>query len=199
MNAPLAFMLGLALCSPLSMSAQELVLAEAGAARAQTAEERDGQQDFDFAIGVWKTQVSRLQQPLTGSTTWVDYEGTSAVRALWKGRANIVELNIGGPAGRIEGISLRLYNPRSRQWSIHYASSNGGAMSPPVVGEFRNGRGEFFGQETLDGRVILVKFIMTNIAPDTWRYEQSFSDDGGETWETNWIAVDVLQQDGIDD
>src|SRR5215216_1709596 len=79
---------------------------------------RDGQHDFDFEIGTWKTHLKRLVRPLTGSTTWVEYEGTTVVRKVWNGRANLVELDVGGPAGRIEGLSLRLYNPESRQWSV---------------------------------------------------------------------------------
>jgi hypothetical protein len=151
----------------------------------------DGQHDFDFEIGTWKTQLSRLQSPLTGSTTWVEYEGTSVGRKVWDGRANLVELDVAGPAGRIEGLSLRLYNPEAHQWSLHFSNSRLGTMSPPVIGEFKNGRGEFFGQETLNGRAIFVKFVITNITPDSWRFEQSFSDDGGKTWEVNWIAIDT--------
>src|SRR6185437_4170430 len=89
---------------------------------------RDGQHDFDFEIGSWKTHVSRLQNPLSGSKTWVDYDGTSVVRPLWNGHANLVELEVEGPAGHIEGLSLRLYHPQSRQWSIHYANSKAGAL-----------------------------------------------------------------------
>src|ERR1700740_1488389 len=105
---------------------------------------RDGQHDFDFEIGTWKTHISRLEHPLTGSRTWVEYEGTSIVRKVWNGRANIVELEVDGRAGHIEGLSLRLYNPQSRQWSLNFANSMVGSLSVPTVGEFRNGRGEFF-------------------------------------------------------
>src|SRR5690349_2243150 len=84
---------------------------------------RDGSHDFDFEIGTWKTHIRRLQHPLTGSTTWVEYDGTSVVRAIWGGKANLVELDVTGPAGHIEGLSLRLYNPQARQWSLHFASS----------------------------------------------------------------------------
>lgn len=158
----------------------------------QTIEKRDGQNDFDFSIGTWKTELSRLVNPLTGSSEWVEYEGTSVVREIWNGRANLVELDVDGPAGRIEGLSLRLYNPQSRQWSLNYSNVNGGTMSPPVIGEFKNGRGEFFGQETFNGRAIFVKFVITNITTDSWRFEQFFSDDGGKTWEANWIAIDTF-------
>jgi hypothetical protein len=159
---------------------------------------RDGQHDFDFEIGTWKTRLSRLLHPLTGSSTWVEYEGTSVVRRVWNGRANLVELDVAGPAGRIEGLSLRLYNPRSRQWSLNFSNRAGGTMSPPTIGEFRNGRGEFVAQETLEGRAILVRFVISNITPDSCRFEQAFSDDGGKTWEVNWIATDTRVEEEPD-
>ena len=152
----------------------------------------DGQHDFDWEIGSWKTQLKRLQHPLTSSTAWVEYEGTSAVRKVWDGRANLVELDVTGPAGRIVGLSLRLYNPESRQWSLNFSNVRGGTLSPPVYGEFKNGRGEFFGVDTLDGgRAILVRFVISQLDANLWRFEQAFSDDGGKTWEVNWIATDT--------
>jgi hypothetical protein len=156
-----------------------------------TPTERDGQHDFDFEIGTWKTHLSRLQHPLTGSTTWIEYEGTTVVRKVWNGRANLVELEVDGPAGHIEALSLRLYNPQSHQWSLNFANSNGGTLSQPTVGEFKNGRGDFFDQETLNGRAIYVRFVISNITPNSCRFEQSFSDDGGKTWEVNWVATDT--------
>jgi hypothetical protein len=77
-----------------------------------TPAERDGQHDFDFEVGTWKTHLSRRLHPLTGSVTWVEYEGTTFVRKVWNGRANLVELEVDGPKGHIEGLSLRLYNPQ---------------------------------------------------------------------------------------
>lgn len=157
----------------------------------QTSKERDGQHDFDFHIGSWKTHLKRRLRPLTGSNTWVDYEGTTLVRKVWNGRANLVELVAEGPAGRFEGLSLRLYNPQSRQWSLNFSNSAVGTLSVPTIGEFKNGRGEFFNQETLNGRAILVRFIISEITSNSVRFEQSFSDDGGKTWEVNWIAIDT--------
>lgn len=153
--------------------------------------QRDGQHDFDFEIGTWKTHLRRLQRPLSGSTTWVEYEGTSVVSKVLDGRANLVELKVNGPAGRIEGLSLRLYNPQSRQWSLNFANINAGTLTPPTIGEFKEGRGEFYNQDTFNGRAILVRFVIIKITQDQYRFEQSFSDDGGKTWELNWIAVDT--------
>jgi len=161
----------------------------------QTVNKRGGQHDFDFEIGTWRTELRRLQRPLTGSTTWVEYEGTSVVRKVWDGRANLLELDVEGPAGRIEGLSLRLYNPEARQWSLNFSNSRGGVLTPPVIGEFRNGRGEFYGQDGLDGRAILVRFIISDITATSARFEQAFSDDGGKTWEVNWVAIDTRVDD----
>ena len=156
---------------------------------------RDGQHDFDFELGAWKTHLSRRLHPLTGSNTWVEYEGTSSVRKVWNGGANLVELDVAGPAGRIEGLSLRLYNPQSRQWSLNFANRKGGTLSPPTLGEFKEGRGEFFAQETLDGQAILVRFVISDITPSSCHFEQAFSEDGGKTWEVNWIANDTRVKD----
>ena len=152
---------------------------------------RDGQRDFDFEIGTWKTQVKRLVKPLTGSTTWVEMTGTTVVRKVLNGRANLVELVADGPSGHFEGMSLRLYNPQSQQWSLNFANAADGILAQPTIGQFKDGRGEFYDQETYNGRAILVRFVITPASPDSIRFEQAFSDDGGKTWEVNWIATDT--------
>jgi len=148
-----------------------------------------GEHDFDWEIGTWKAHLSRLLHPLTGSTTWVEFEGTSTVRSVWNGRANLGEFEAEGPAGHVEGLTLRLYSPQSRQWSLHWANSADGLLGQPTIGEFKDGRGEFLDQEPFGGRVILVRFVFSNITPNSFRFEQAFSDDGGKTWEVNWIAT----------
>jgi hypothetical protein len=151
----------------------------------------DGQHDFDFEIGTWKTHLKRRLHPLAGSNTWVEYEGTTVVRKVWDGRANLVELVANGPSGHFEGLNLRLYNPEAHQWSLNFANAAAGTMSTPTVGEFKDGRGEFYDQETLGARSILVRFVISDITPNSCRFEQSFSDDGGKTWELNWVAIDT--------
>ena len=152
--------------------------------------QRDGQHDFDFEIGSWKARVSRLDHPLTGSSTWLDYEGTSVVRKAWDGRANLGELEVDGAAGHIEGLTLRLYNPQARQWNITWANSRDGTLDRATMfGGFKDGLGEFFGQDSLNGRAIYVRFVFSNITPTSFRFEQAFSADGGRTWEVNWKAA----------
>jgi len=168
-----------------------VLLACAVTVQADTVKERDGQHDFDFEIGTWSTHVRRRLRPLTGSTTWVEMKGTTVVRKVWNGRGNLVELSADGPNGHFEGLSLRLYNPQTRQWSLNFANASDGLLAPPTIGEFRDGRGEFYSQETLNGRAIFVRFVISDITESSCRFEQAFSDDGGKTWEVNWIAVDT--------
>jgi hypothetical protein len=151
---------------------------------------RDGSRDFDWEIGTWKTNVKRLQGALTGSGKWVEYNGTSAVRGLVNGRANIVELSIEGPAGRIEGASLRLYEPETKRWTINYFNAGDGQLTPPLAGAFVDGVGTFCGDDTLRGKPIVVRFVIAKLPGGDYRFEQAFSPDGGKTWEVNWIATD---------
>jgi hypothetical protein len=185
-----------ALCNSPAQSAEiKYATAEPKSTAAQlgaaAAEPRDGQRDFDFEIGVWKTHLKRLVHPLSGSNTWVELDGTTVVRKIWDGRANLAELTIDAASGRLQVLSLRLYDPRARQWSLNTANANGGSLSVPTVGEFRNGRGEFFDQESINGRTVLVRNVWSAITADSCRFDQAFSDDGGKTWEVNWIAVDT--------
>lgn len=146
---------------------------------------------FDWEFGAWETKVRRLRDPLTGSTAWLDYAGTTIVRPVLGGRANVAELSISGSAGTIEGVSLRLFNPKAMQWSIHYASLASAEADAPLRGGFEKGRGTFYGEDTLAGRAILVRFLIIPVEAGQWQFEQAFSDDNGRTWETNWIATDT--------
>jgi hypothetical protein len=164
-----------------------------------TTSERDGQHDFDFALGNWKAHLKRLEHPLTGSKTWVEFDGTFVARKVWDGRAMIEEVELGSPGGHMEGMTLRLYNPQTHQWSIYWANSKNGAMdTSPQVGQFKNGRGEFYGTDALNGKLIYVRFVWTNTNTNTPHFEQSYSDDGGKTWEVNWMTDQTRISDASD-
>lgn len=153
--------------------------------------DRDGSRDFDWDIGTWKAQQQRLLHPLTGSTTWVRYEGTDVVQRIWDG-ANTGKVEADGPAGHLEVYTLRLYNPDSHQWSIYFTNPASGNLGVPVVGGFSDGRGEFYDQEPYNGKQILVRFRVYDITKSACRFDQSFSADGGKTWEINFIATEML-------
>jgi hypothetical protein len=173
---------------PMSTQSPQAVQTTPGSAQAAIAMNRDGQHDFDFNVGSWKTHIRRLLHPLTGSNTWVELNGTVVVRKVWGGRANLEEIEADGPAGHFEGMTLFLYNPQSHQWSQTFASSEDGTLEQPAIGEFKQGRGELFDQETFNGRTILVRGTWSDITPNSHRFEQAFSADGGKTWEPNFIA-----------
>src|SRR5579872_687681 len=172
----------------------------AGKARSQTtASEHDGQHDFDFALGTWKAHLKRLEHPLTGSNTWVEFDGTFVARKVWDGRATIEEVELDSPGGHIEGLTLRLYNAQTHQWSIYWANGKNGAMdTSPQVGRFKNGRGEFYGIDKLNDKLIYVRFLWTNTNTNTPHFEQSYSDDGGKTWEVNWMTDQTRMSDASD-
>jgi hypothetical protein len=175
-------------------SALLVLLALGALAAADTRPEpRDGQHDFDFFIGTWKQHNRRLKDPLTGSTTWYEFESRSVARKLWGGKANMDEFEADTPNGHIQGLTLRLYDPKAHQWSIYWANSaTSGPMGVPTVGAFdASGRGEFFDQEFLLGRTILVRYLWTRTGTDACRWEQAFSTDGGKSWETNWVTDSV--------
>jgi hypothetical protein len=164
----------------------------------QTSAERDGQHDFDPLIGSWKYHLKRRLRPLTGSTEWVELDGTGVCYKIWDGRAQLDTIEVDGPTGHIEGLTLRTYNPQSHQWRLYWANSKNGIMDPPQVGEFKNGRGEFYAQDTINGKTILIRFVWTNMTTSTPHFEQSFSDDGGKTWEVNWITDQTRVQEASD-
>jgi len=163
---------------------------ETAKTEAQTAlPERDGQHDFDFELGTWNIHLKKLMRPLTGSTTWVEFDGSSVTRKVWDGRAQLEQFETDSSiAGHIEGLTLRMYNPQSHEWRLYWANNKNGIMDPPQIGEFNNGRGEFYAQDILNGKSILIRFVWSNTTTITPHFEQSFSDDGGKTWEVNWIT-----------
>jgi hypothetical protein len=149
---------------------------------------RDGQHDFDPLLGSWRFHLKRRLNPLTGSNNWVELEGTGTCLKVWDGRAELDQIEMDGSTGHLEGLTLRTYNPETHQWSLYWANSKDGKVVPPQVGEFKNGRGEFYAEDTFNGRSIFVRFVWTNMTTATPHFEQSFSEDGGKTWEVNWIT-----------
>jgi hypothetical protein len=157
-------------------------------ANAGSATMRDPQRDFDFEFGRWNVQIRALVDPLSRSSRWIEYRGTHVVQKVWDGRANLGVLEIDGPKGHVEGMQLRLYNPRTRRWSMTFASSRNGTLGEPAIGGFTDGRGVFFDKEPMDGQNVLVRSVTADITPNTYRDEISVSKDGGKTWKVYWIA-----------
>jgi hypothetical protein len=158
------------------------------AAASNTKAQHDGQHDFDFESGRWKIHLKRLLHPLTGSKEWVEFDGTSVTRKVWDGKAWLEEFQTSGATGKVEGLTLRLYHPDSHQWYLYWSNAKDGVLGVPTIGEFKDGVGEFYDQEPINGRAILVRYVWSKITPNSAHFEQAFSDDGGKTWEVNWIT-----------
>jgi hypothetical protein len=149
---------------------------------------RDGQHDFDFNIGVWKTHITRFLDPFESGTKSIELNGTVTVRKVWDGKAELEEIETDGPKGHWEGLTLFLYNPSAHQWSQTFANSKVGTLSSNV-GEFKDGRVVLVGQDsTVSDKTILVRGVWSDIKPDSHQYEESFSNDGGTTWVRSFIA-----------
>jgi hypothetical protein len=144
---------------------------------------------FDFQIGRWSVRLERLTARLRGSHTWRTYDGTLVVHRLWSGRANVGELDVRDGATRFQSILLRTYDPRTGQWSDYAGNVGDGSLDlPPETGRFANGRGELYDHETFEGRPVIVRYVFDEITARSSRFVQSFSADGGKTWEPNAIA-----------
>lgn len=148
---------------------------------------RDGGHDFDSEVGDWTIHTRRLMHPLSGARDWVTYEGTKTVISASGGKANIAEVKEDGVAGHLHFIAVRLYDPGAQQWSLNFMSAGDGTFDVPLYGELRDGGMEFMGPDTFHGRKILVRFVTRTKDADHASSEQYFSDDGGRTWELNWI------------
>jgi hypothetical protein len=169
---------------------------EAAAAAASAL--HDGQHDFDFLIGSWKIHLKKRLRPLSGSNEWVEFDGTVVCRTIWNGLAEVEEFNVDSPVKNIfiKGVAVRLYNPKTQQWTIYWANSKNGAFDPQSQsGQFTNGRGEFYGQDTVDGKTIYVRWIWSNTTSPAPHFEQAYSADGGRTWEVNWITEQTRSED----
>lgn len=177
-------------CAANAPPAAAPALSAAGPATATIAT-HDGSHDFDFLIGDWKAHVRRLPERLVGSNQWVTYDGISNHKKLLGSNANFEEFEVDSPESHlhIRAQTLRLYHADSKQWRIYPVDLDKGTLdTPPVIGQFDGKRGEFFHQEEWKGRTILVRYMWLDISPHAARMEQSFSDDGGKTWEVNWIC-----------
>jgi hypothetical protein len=140
--------------------------------------------DFDFWMGRWKVHNRRLRRRLAGSD---EFEATSVARPVLDGLGNEDEFRTDYRGGFV-GMSFRFFDPEKKRWAIYWADSRrSGELDPPVFGSFSGDTGVFEGEDVFEGRPILVRFIWSGVTTPTPRWEQAFSDDGGGTWETNWV------------
>ena len=166
-------------CSSLVFAQTSSEVAKAGQPTASV--DHDGQHDFDSLAGTWKGHTKYRVHPFAGSDTWIEFDGTESFQKLWDGA--MLELSQAASAKGPAGLMLYTYNPQSHQWYVYFANSKDGKVGLPNVGEFRHGRGEFFVQDTLNGKSLLNRYVWSQIASSSPHFEESWSSDGGRTWE----------------
>jgi hypothetical protein len=150
---------------------------------------QDGQHDFDFNIGVWHTHARRIVDPFSPASSSYELDGTVTVRKVWDGKAQLEEIEADGPKGHWEGLTLFLYDPKSKEWSQNYVDSKSGVLDPPLIGSFKNGRGELVSQDVFQNKTILVKGVWSEIRRDSHHFDEYYSLNGGETWLPAFMAV----------
>ena len=162
---------------------------------ASNGELQDGRADFDFIIGRWNIHHRRLREWLKGSTSWEEFEGTAVDRKILGGLGSISEVTLQRASGSLEGMTVRIFDPKSEQWSIYWVDSVHGILTTPMIGGFTQGRGAFYAQEIFEGKHIFSRFLWSGITTTSCHWEQAFSEDGGSTWETNWMMELNRQQE----
>jgi NIPSNAP len=145
---------------------------------------RSGEHDFDFLHGRWTVKHRRLNERGVGSNEWSEFEGSAETRSLLGGTSNIEEHRI--PAANFSGIALRCFDRAAERWAIYWVSERDGRLQPPVFGHFDGKTGTFEGEDLDDGRPVRVRFLWVSNTALSARWEQAFSYDGGNSWETNW-------------
>lgn len=149
-------------------------------------EVRDGRMDFDFFIGAWAVRHRRLKARLAGCDDWSEFGGTCETRKILSGQGNMDDNVLDLPEARYAAVTTRLFDPKTQRWSIYWIDARNPTIDPPVHGGFEDGVGTFYGEDVFEGRPIRVRFLWSDVTPTSARWSQAFSEDGGETWETNW-------------
>jgi len=146
-----------------------------------------GAHDFDFFHGSWAVQHRRLKERLAGCTQWEEFHGTCTTWPLLGGAGNVDDNVLELPAGTYRAATLRAFDAATGKWSIWWLDGRNPGIDTPMTGSFADGVGTFLADETFNGRPIKVRFLWSGITTTACRWEQAFSQDGGATWETNWI------------
>jgi hypothetical protein len=147
-----------------------------------------GAHDFDFSFGTWHTHIERILDPFADQHISFEMDGSKTVTKVWGGKATLEEIEADGPKGHWEGLTLFLFDPKSRQWTQTFINSKVGVVAAALVGGFKNGKGDLYQQDTFEDRSIWVRGVWSDITPNSHNYTESYSDDGGETWKPAFIA-----------
>jgi hypothetical protein len=151
-------------------------------------DDKSGAHDFDFFFGSWRVRHRRLKERLAQCDRWEEFEGTATTQPLLGGLGNVDDNILYLPGGSYRAVTMRAFDPKTQLWAIWWLDGrNPHHLDVPMIGGFADGVGTFLADDTFDGKPIKVRFLWSRITPQSCRWEQAFSDDGGRNWETNWI------------
>ena len=149
----------------------------------------DGRNDFDFYVGQWEIRNRRLVERLAGCTEWEEFPGVSVARSILGGIGNFDETSFHRAGGSFHGVTLRLFDPSTCEWSLYWSDSATGKLFTPMIGKFVDRVGTFYALDEHNGRKVFSRFIWSGVSATTAHWAQAFSDDGGANWETNWTMA----------
>lgn len=154
-----------------------------------TASPTSSASDFDFLAGKWTMDNKRLKTRLNNCTEWVEYKSDDEnFGPVLNGIANIdIYRTTYNQVNNkpYEGLTLRLFNPQTKLWSLYWVDSNTGVLDPPVVGSFEGSVGTFYCKDIFQGKPIIVMFKWNKTDLNNPVWSQAFSPDNGKTWEMN--------------
>lgn len=149
----------------------------------------DPSHDFDFHFGSWRAHHRQLKERLANCDEWIEFDGTATAGPILGGSGNMDDNVFHKPGGDYRGFTVRAFNPETKTWAIWWLDERWPhTIDAPMIGRFEDGVGIFYADETFDGRPIKVRFMWRNITPTSHQWEQAFSADVGNTWETNWVT-----------
>ena len=150
--------------------------------------ENSGAHDFDFFFGSWRVRHRQLKDRLAQCEQWLEFPGTATTQPLLGGLGNIDDNILESPRGTYRAVTIRSFDPKTQRWAIWWLDGrNPHQFDVPMLGTFADGIGTFLADDNFDGKPIKVRFLWSRITPQSCRWEQAFSADGGHEWETNWI------------
>jgi hypothetical protein len=153
-----------------------------------TASEASSRHDFDYLVGSWNIRNRTLKEPLTGSDEWQEFDATQEFRLVLLGLGNFDIFHAELDGKTFEGLTVRLFDPQTRLWTIYWADSSEGRLDGGKVGSFDGDTGDFFGREVVGGKDLIVRFHWDKRSPKAPIYSRAFSADAGQTWEWNWYS-----------
>jgi hypothetical protein len=153
-----------------------------------TASDTSSKSDFDYLVGKWRLRNRTLKEPLAGSDEWIEFDATQELRPILLGLGNFDIFHTEFDGKPFEGLTVRLFNPKTRLWTIYWADSNAMKLDDGKVGSFDGAEGDFYGHETVGGKNVIVRFHWDKRNPRAPIYSRAFSIDAGRSWEWNWYS-----------